>query len=329
MGSAVPSTGSAPHHSDDAGGGQRARRSRASLLLIVSARLALKVDVDTHVGLQRGVPALMALFERTGVAASFFISCGPDHSGRAIRRVFRRGFLAKMRRTNAVGMYGWRTVLYGTLLPGPQIARAFPHLLRDLEAAGHEVGVHGYDHVYWQDRLASLPLAAVRAEFRRGCEVYSEIIGRPPRSFAAPGWQCTAESLLCEDEAGLLYHSDTRGQAPYRPRAGGRIFRTPEIPSTWPTLDETYGEVASEGNELVRFYVGCVREGLNVHTIHAEVEGMPHLTLFAQMLAALKPAVEFVRLDSEAMRLDAHGLPVHDVMPRPIVGRHGTVATQI
>ncbi|MBI4516654.1 MAG: 4-deoxy-4-formamido-L-arabinose-phosphoundecaprenol deformylase [Deltaproteobacteria bacterium] len=295
----------------------------------MTARLALKVDVDTHAGLQRGVPALQQLFARLQLPASFFVACGPDHSGRAIRRIMRPGFLAKMRRTNAVGMYGWRTVLYGTLLPGPQIARAFPQQLRELEAAGHEVGVHGYDHVYWQDRLPRLSLAQVRAEFRRGCEVYADILGHRPRSFAAPGWQCTANSLACEDEAGLLYHSDTRGLMPYRARLGSRVFATPEIPSTWPTLDETYGEVSTEPAALIRHYRSCLRDGLNVHTIHAEVEGMAHLGLFAELLAALRAEVMFVRLDAEAARLDRAALPVHDLQPRPIAGRHGTVATQV
>jgi len=295
----------------------------------VSARLALKVDVDTHVGLQRGIPALMALFDRLNIRASFFIACGPDHSGRAIRRIVQPGFLAKMRRTNAVGMYGWRTILYGTLLPGPQIARAFPELLRSLEAAGHEVGVHGYDHVYWHDRLATLSLDAVRAEFRRGCEVYADILGHAPRAFAAPGWQCTAHSLACQDEAGLLYHSDTRGVAPYRPRAAGRVFETPEIPTTWLTLDETYGEIATDRAQLIRYYLDQVKPGLNVHTIHTEVEGMPHLEFFAELLAVLKGQVEFVRLDSEAERLVLEHLPVHGVQPRPIAGRHGTVATEV
>jgi peptidoglycan/xylan/chitin deacetylase (PgdA/CDA1 family) len=295
----------------------------------VSARLALKVDVDTHVGLQRGVPALMRLFDRMNLRATFFIACGPDHSGRAIRRIVRPGFLRKMRRTNAVGMYGWRTVLYGTLLPGPQIARAFAQTLRDLEAAGHEVGVHGYDHVYWQDRVARLALAEVRAEFRRGCAVYEEILGHPPRAFAAPGWQCTAHSLTCEDEAGLLYHSDTRGRLPYRARIGAQVFVTPELPSTWPTLDETYGEVATDATQLVRHYVACVHAGLNVHTIHAETEGLPHLDVFAALLQALNDEVAFVRLTDVAAQLDRTALPVHDVAPCPIAGRHGTVATQV
>ena len=37
-----------------------------------------------------------------GVPASFFVAMGPDHSGRAIRRLFtHKGFLQKMLRTGA------------------------------------------------------------------------------------------------------------------------------------------------------------------------------------------------------------------------------------
>ena len=124
-------------------------------------------------------------------------------------------------------MYGWRTLLYGTLLPGPQIARSFPEHLRALAAAGHEVGVHGYDHVYWHDRLAGARRrrdrrrAAARA---RRCSASSS--GTPARAFAAPGWQCTASSLAAIDAAGLRYHSRARAaRAPYRPVAGGRRLR--------------------------------------------------------------------------------------------------------
>src|SRR5690242_957538 len=118
----------------------------------------------------------MRLFDELNVRASFFVSGGPDHSGRAIRRIFRRGFFEKMRRTSAVGTYGWRTVLYGTLLPGPQIARAFPDTLRALVRAGHEVAMHGYDHVYWQDHLPRLSAAAINAEIERARGVFGDIL---------------------------------------------------------------------------------------------------------------------------------------------------------
>jgi peptidoglycan/xylan/chitin deacetylase (PgdA/CDA1 family) len=293
-----------------------------------TAQLGLKVDVDTYVGMRDGVPALARALERRGLRASFFVACGPDHSGRAIRRVLKPGFLAKMLRTNAPGMYGWRTMLYGTLLPGPQIARSFPQHLRALAAAGHEIGVHGYDHVYWHDRLAALPPAAVAAELQRGLDVFRELTGTPARAFAAPGWQCSAASLAAIDAAGLRYHSCTRGTAPYRPVGGGRTFRTAEIPTTWPTLDETYGVVGTDAAALNRFYLAQIRPGLNVHTIHTEVEGLRHLPLFEALLDAVRERVAVVRLIDVAEQLDAATLPACHVVDAPIAGRAGTVATQ-
>ena len=290
--------------------------------------LALKIDVDTYVGMRDGVPALARTLAARGVRASFFIACGPDHSGRAIRRVLKPGFVRKMLRTNAPAMYGWRTALYGTLLPGPQIARSFPDSLQALAAAGHEVGVHGYDHVYWHDRLASLSPAAVAAELHRGLAVFRELTGQPARAFAAPGWQCTGASLAAIDAAQLRYHSCTRGTAPYRPTVSSRTFQTIEIPTTWPTVDETYGEVGSDADALTRFYLTQLRPGLNVHTIHAEVEGMRHLPIFESLLDALRERVTFVRLIDVAEALDPSQLPACPVVDATTAGRAGTVATQ-
>lgn len=296
--------------------------------MTVASQLAFKLDVDTYVGMRDGVPALARALERRGLRASIFVACGPDHSGRAIRRVLKRGFLGKMRRTNAASLYGWRTLLYGTLLPGPQIARAFPAQMRALAAVGHEVGVHGYDHVYWHDRLNALSAVKTAAEFQRGLRVFEEIMGRPAESFAAPGWQCTAHSLAAIDAAGLAYHSCTRGAAPYRPIAGGREFRTIEIPTTWPTLDETYGLVGVDAATLNAFFLARLRPGLNVHTIHAEAEGLQLLPLFEALLDALPPRVQVVRLIDVARQLEADHLPLCRVVDAPIEGRAGTVATQ-
>lgn len=288
--------------------------------------LAVKVDVCTHAALKDGVPALMRLFDELGIRASFFIACGPDHSGRAIRRIFRRGFVTKMLRTNAVGTYGWRTLLYGTLLPGPQIARSFPDTLRALVSAGHEVAMHGYDHVYWHDRLPSLSPAAVSAEVERARAVFTEILGTAPLAFGAPGWQCTPASLASEDAAGLVYHSDTRGGTPFIPEMNGLRFRTVEIPTTLPTMDEAYGRVGMTPREVSAFYLRHLRPGLNVYTAHAEMEGVRQLPHLRALLEALRGDVECMRLIDVARRLDA--LPVARITVGPIEGRAGTVAWQ-
>src|SRR5262245_50008377 len=94
-------------------------------------RVALKIDVDTYRGTREGVPAMLDDLRAAGVRASFYFTLGPDRSGRAILRVFTKpGFLAKMVRTNAVKMYGWKTALYGTLLPAPAIGKRCASILR-------------------------------------------------------------------------------------------------------------------------------------------------------------------------------------------------------
>ena len=86
-------------------------------------RLALKVDVDTDRGTREGVPNLLQDLQACGVPACFLFSLGPDQTGRAVTRIFRRGFLRKVGRTNVVKLYGVRTLLNGTLLPAPHIGR--------------------------------------------------------------------------------------------------------------------------------------------------------------------------------------------------------------
>jgi len=85
--------------------------------------LGIKVDVDTYAGMKNGVPRLLEILENFDIKGTFFLSVGPDASGRAILQLLRNPlFLKKMIRTNAVGLYGFRTALYGTLLPSPMIA---------------------------------------------------------------------------------------------------------------------------------------------------------------------------------------------------------------
>jgi undecaprenyl phosphate-alpha-L-ara4FN deformylase len=44
--------------------------------------LGLKIDVDTRRGMEEGVPALLSALASAGVPATFFLSFGPDNSGR-------------------------------------------------------------------------------------------------------------------------------------------------------------------------------------------------------------------------------------------------------
>jgi undecaprenyl phosphate-alpha-L-ara4FN deformylase len=294
--------------------------------------VALKIDVDTHQGMGEGVPRLQSMLEREGVAASFYVTMGPDNSGRAVIRAFRnRGFLSKMFRTNAVSMYGFRTVLSGTVLPARPIALAFPEIMRGLRRAGFEVGVHGYDHVRWQDWIDELGESGVREELDDAFEAYRAIFGESARSFAAPGWRTSTAALRALDTLNLDYRSDTRGRVPYRCVVEGTTLATIEIPTTLPTLDEVMGRGDLRDRKAVLdFYLAQFKaDALNIHTIHAETEGMGELEGFTALVRALKErGAVFVQLREIASRLKAAELPACEVIRTTLPGRAGWISAQ-
>lgn len=292
-------------------------------------RVVLKVDVDTYRGLRHGVPRLLACLAMRRVPASFFVAMGPDHSGRALRRFFtQRGFAAKMVRSNALRLYGLRSALYGTLLPGPPIARSAPDCLRRIRAEGHEIGVHGHDHVYWHDRLARLPEDAVAGEVDRALATFRELLDAEPDGFAAPGWQLSGAAIAVLDRGPFAYQSSTRGRAPYRPRIGGVVGRIPEIPTTLPTLDELLG-LGQDPVSAVDHLALRLRDGaLEVLTLHAEVEGGACLDAFVRLIELLRDRVQFERLGDVARALDPGALPVCEVVAGELPGRAGKVSCQ-
>ena len=298
----------------------------------MSPTLALKVDVDTDRGTRIGVPQLLDVLREFDVLACFLFSLGPDNTGKAIRRVFRRGFLKKVGRTNVLQLYGWRTLLNGTLLPAPHIGRRNEDIMRRTRELGFEVGIHCYDHFRWQDYVLTMSPAEVAQEFVKARDEFQRIFGVPPHTAGAAGWQANAASRAAYDDAGLRYASDTRGAHPFFPRSEGRVFRTLEIPTTLPTLDELLGRPEYPEDTIVSAYVSLLRHGRpNVLTIHAEIEGMGKIALFRALLRAWKEAgVQFVRMHELAEKLLAsrETLPVCDMIMAPIDGRSGLVATQ-
>ena len=93
-------------------------------------------------------------FKKLDIDATFYFSVGPDNTGRAMRRVFRKGFAKKVARTSVLKHYGVKTLMYGVLLPGPDIGREAGAIMRSVRDQGFEVGLHTYDHVRWQDNVA-------------------------------------------------------------------------------------------------------------------------------------------------------------------------------
>jgi peptidoglycan/xylan/chitin deacetylase (PgdA/CDA1 family) len=294
--------------------------------------IGLKVDVDTLRGTRTGVPRLAALCKRHGVDATFYFSVGPDHTGRAIRRAFRKGFAKKVARTSVLKHYGLKTLMYGVLLPGPDIGREAGNEMRRVLEAGFEVGLHTYDHVRWQDGVARADAAWTRSEFERGLKAFERVFGFLPESHAAAGWQVNAHALELEREYGLRYASDTRGGAPFRPLLTGGASSCPQIPTTLPTFDELLGQDGIDESNIAQaiFRLSAAQPpGMQVFTLHAELEGMLLLDAFDTLLGLWRGAgARLTRMAELARLASGQTLPARAVIQGEIPGRSGLLAVQ-
>jgi undecaprenyl phosphate-alpha-L-ara4FN deformylase len=294
------------------------------------AKLALKVDADTYRGTQIGVPRLVDLLRLHQAGATFLFSLGPDHTGRAIKRVFRPGFFGKVSRTSVVSHYGLRTLMYGTLLPGPDIGHRCRDVMIATRDAGFEVGVHCWDHIRWQDGVEKASADWTAMEMQRAVARFADIFGQTPHVHGAAGWQMNVHALRLTQRLGFAYASDCRGTHPFVPIWNAEIVLCPQIPTTLPTLDELIGlDDVTDENVHERILAMTSEPRDHVFTLHAELEGMKLLPVLERLLAGWRDqGYEIVALNDIANRLNVTALPRHEMIRGEVPGRSGTLMLQ-
>lgn len=298
--------------------------------------LALKIDVDTYRGTLHGVPRLVEILRRHEVDATFLFSLGRDHTGRAIKRAFRPGFMKKVSRTSVASHYGLKTLMYGTLLPGPDIGRSCADILRGVRDAGHEVGIHCWDHVKWQDGIVGADMGWTEREMKLANNQFANVFREEPRVHGAAGWQMNRHALRMTQRLGFRYASDCRGTHPFMPVWNAEVVHCPQLPTTLPTLDELIGigtmteeNVHQQLLALTSDPPGDGRFAGHVFTLHAELEGMKLAPVFERLLTGWKQqGYELVSLKTLHAGLDMDELPRHEVLMQEVPGRSGTLLSQ-
>ena len=304
-------------------------------------QLTLKIDVDTYRGTREGVPGLLRLLGRHDAGATFLFSLGPDHTGWALRRALRPGFFRKVSRTSVIGHYGLKTLMYGVLLPAPDIGRDCIADMRAVRDAGFECGIHTWDHVLWQDNVRRRGSDWTARQMQQAFRRFTEIFGAAPRTHGAAGWQMNAHAFRQLDALGIAYASDGRarlagdgalaepGAGPHRLSVDGKVMTCIQMPTTLPTLDELLGRtmdgVAITPSNIAAFLLRLTEDRRDhVYTLHAELEGQKLAPIFDQLLAGWK--AQGYRLGSMAdynSQLDRSSLPVRAMQWGALPGRSG------
>jgi hypothetical protein len=114
---------------------------------------------------------------------------------------------------------------------------------------------------------------------------------------------------------------------PFQPWIADGPLNTVQLPTTLPTMDELLGRTRDLPGELF----AAIRPGLNVFTLHAEVEGGPLLSVFQEFLYRLRRnGVELTCLLEAANQAieSPRGLPIDGVTRGRMNGRSGWVTVQ-
>lgn len=125
----------------------------------------------------------------------------------------------------------------GTFFTVGDVARRWPHVVREVAALGHEIGLHGWEH----RPLAEVGHDRLAGDARAGRELLEDLAGAAVRGFRAPQFSLVADCTWAADalaDAGFTYSSSVL-PAPSPlfgfPGAPDRPFRWPsglvELPS--------------------------------------------------------------------------------------------------
>jgi len=308
--------------------------------------LTLKIDVDTYRGTRVGMPNLVRVLQAHGANATFLFSLGPDHTGWALRRAFRPGFFQKVSRTSVVEHYGLKTLMYGVLLPAPDIGHECGAEMRAVRDAGFECGIHTWDHVVWQDNVRYRDGAWTRDIMQQAVDRYKEIFGVTPKTHGAAGWQMNEAAFSQLDALGIKYASDGRAQlteagalltpdaGPHRLATCGKALSCIQLPTTLPTLDELLGRNVggktidlSNIAETILGLTAAPRD--HVFTLHAELEGQKLAPIFEQLLVGWQAqGYTFGAMADLFEKVKNQPLPTCSVTWDTLPGRSGELIVQ-
>jgi len=192
-------------------------------------RISLKVDVEDSSGFREGLPAILDLLEQYQLKATFFFSTGYDNTGLRIRNLFQPRILSRqlpiVQKT------------YGLLLPPVSLSKKFRHLMQECAAAGHDIGLKGFDSVTWQSQAINAGEGWVRSQLQWAIENFDTVFGKKPSLSSVPANVVNVFQLKQLDEYGFDAAFDTRGKVPYYPDYQDYQGSTLQIPVTLPSIE--------------------------------------------------------------------------------------------
>ena len=117
-------------------------------------------------------------------------------------------------------------------------AERYPHLVREIQAGGHEIGHHGYHHT----SPVNMTLQEESDVLEQGIRALESITGQRPQGYRSPSWDLSHNSVRLFQQFGFLYDSSMMADDfhPYRLTLDKQEIELVELPVAWELDDAPY-----------------------------------------------------------------------------------------
>jgi undecaprenyl phosphate-alpha-L-ara4FN deformylase len=219
--------------------------------------------------------------------------------------------------------------MYGVLLPAPDIGIKAAAAMREAQTAGHECGIHTWDHVVWQDQVRTRDAVWTRAQMAKSYQRFGDIFGHAPHTHGAAGWQMNEAAFAQIDDWGMAYASDGRGTSPHRLHIHGQTLKHLQMPTTLPTLDEMLGHGGVDQSNVAAALLALTSNNQHqVYTLHAELEGGLLAPVFDALLSGWKAQGHTLVTMAGLFNLLRHTTwPIAPLCWGSVAGRSGELVT--
>jgi undecaprenyl phosphate-alpha-L-ara4FN deformylase len=262
-------------------------------------RIGLRIVASTKRGAGDGSVRLAELLKRYDATATFYFNLGPAR------------------------LHRW--------LPARDVAWRATAGMREVHAAGFEVGVYGWDPARWCHHVARGDYAWTEQAMRQAREMFEHVFGESPRTHAAPDWQMNRHAFRLTQRLGYDYASDTRGRTPFVPVCEAELVACPQLPTTLPTISELLQQGKYRVKNVHDRVLDLTAElGLTNHvfTVQAERRRRAARVLEVLIKGWRDLGYDIVSLRKVMESLEPMATPHHVVVTDEIPGRPGSVAME-
>ena len=272
-------------------------------------RISLKVDIEDSCGFKEGLPAILKLLEQYQIKATFFFSTGFDNSGLRIRNLFHPRILTRqlpvLQKT------------YGLLLPPASLSKKFKTQMQQCAAAGHDIGLKGFDSVTWQSQAINARKDWISKQFRWAIENFETVFGKQPRFNSVSGNVVNVFQLELLDEYGFDAAFDTRGKIPYYPEYQNYQGKTLQIPVTLPSIESLLLKSEVNIDNVHEYLFVESQKSLpygHVYEVRAAYEGRQWLPILEKMIVMWRSSQwEFVSASELLEQLSGQTIHRHQI----------------